>query len=183
MVWCLFTLDSDELRTSHQKCHCVHCCVCTEPRMMSGSGPAPPGAVPSPDSHPAQDGSTRPPAHPASPLGSIPLEGPGTSQTGRTSVAPSDAVSGSLSSYNIVPVDPSADARVMSPSEQLQLARVPPPTGVHPLHDPNGTLLCVGYTGSRRGCNELMVDPAMCAASSCRGRICNPGIVALFLLR
>ena len=117
--------------------------------MSSASSLAPPGAV-QPLPHPSRTGSVSPTANPdspsaaISPLGSIPQVGPGTD--GRP-VTPSERLTGSLSSYHIVPVQPTADARVMSSSDfpnadQLQLARVLP-QGVHPQHDPNGTMVCV----------------------------------------
>ena len=111
-----------------------------------------------------------PPSTATTPMGSIPQVGPGTATR---PVTPSELMTGSLSSCNVVPHDTTADARVMSPNNQpnanqQQLARVPP-QGVISQHDPNGTLVCFGYTGACRVCNELLVDPAMCAGCGIYG--------------
>ena len=154
--------------------------------MSSASSPAPPGAV-QPPPPPGLTGSVSPTANPVppsaatSPLGSIPQVGPGPD--GRP-VTPSEPLTGSLSSYHIVPIQPTADARVMSPTDfpnadQLQLARLPP-SGAHPQHDPNGTMLCVGYTGACRGCGELTTDPAMCAGCGIYG---HPWCIGLCLFQ
>ena len=86
-----------------------------ELRMIGGSAsPAPPGAVHANSLHQSSEGVTRPAASPASsspaatPMGSIPQVGLGLDTR---PITPSELTTGPLSSFNIVPIEPSADAR------------------------------------------------------------------------